>query len=78
MKSSEIKISFSKLGTQLGGSQWLDGGWMTDLGLWVEHAHLHLVAVMAVDFAEADQTGLDAEHQVIEGLGAGNQVKWGR
>lgn len=34
-----------------------------------------MVAVFG--FADSYQTGFDAEHQVIEGLWAGNQVEWG-
>lgn len=49
------------------------------LGLWVEHAQLQFVAMaMAIGLAEAYQTGLDAEGQVVEGLWAGNQVEGGR
>lgn len=52
--------------------------WITDLALRVQHAHLHLTVVRAIGFAEAKETGLDAEHQVVEGLRAGNQVERGR
>lgn len=33
--------------------------------------------VVVFGFADSDQTGFDAEHQVIEGLWAGNQVERG-
>lgn len=50
-----------------------------DLGLCVEHAHLHLiVAAAAIGLAEAYQAWLDAKDQVVEGFGAGNQIKRGR
>lgn len=52
---------------------------LTDLGLRIEHAHLHFVVVpMAVGLTDVYQAGLDAEDQVVEGFGAGNQVEGGR
>lgn len=48
------------------------------LDLWLHHAQLHLVIVMTFDLAQMHQAGLHANNEIVERLGAWNQVERSR
>lgn len=47
----------------------------THLGLWLHHTQLHLIIVMTFDLAQVYQAGLHAKNEIVERLGAWNQVE---